>query len=174
MNSTLRKVKAACGNCGGQPRDHEVLIEHSKDWHDDENEERGADAYQICKCQDCGRICFRQEGWSTYDIDPETGQYPKTVHVYPEASSTDAVHSQNERHPWLVQRETDIHFMELAVEEAKKSRSEPGRISPRVAAFNQHLADIRNLCDHDKTIKPTADQVDGLTKGVAKVVKTLF
>jgi len=40
--------------------------------------------------------------------------------------------------------------------------------------FVQHLADIRNLCDHDKTAEPTAEQVDDLVKGVAKVVKTLF
>jgi hypothetical protein len=40
--------------------------------------------------------------------------------------------------------------------------------------FNQHLADIRNLCDHEKTVEPNAEQVDDLIKGVAKVVKTLF
>ena len=26
--------------------------------------------------------------------------------------------------------------------------------------FIQHLADIRNLCDHDKKIEPTTEQVD--------------
>ncbi|MGD0839171.1 MAG: hypothetical protein ABSB49_21250 [Polyangia bacterium] len=40
--------------------------------------------------------------------------------------------------------------------------------------FVQHLADIRNLCDHDKTAEPTAEQVDDLVKGVARVVKTIF
>lgn len=40
--------------------------------------------------------------------------------------------------------------------------------------FIQHLGDIRNLCDHGKTIDPTAAQVDDLVKGVAKIVKTLF
>jgi hypothetical protein len=40
--------------------------------------------------------------------------------------------------------------------------------------FNQHLADIRNLCDHNKDKEPTADQVNDLIDGVAKVTKTLF
>lgn len=40
--------------------------------------------------------------------------------------------------------------------------------------FNQHLADIRNLCDHNKHKEPTADQVGDLIDGVAKVTKTLF
>ncbi|MCX6639031.1 MAG: hypothetical protein NTW14_00935 [bacterium] len=38
----------------------------------------------------------------------------------------------------------------------------------------QHLADIRNLCDHDKKMEPTSDQVNDLLAGVAKVIKTLF
>lgn len=40
--------------------------------------------------------------------------------------------------------------------------------------FVQHLGDIRNLCDHDKSAEPTAEQVNDLVKGVAKVIKTLF
>jgi hypothetical protein len=40
--------------------------------------------------------------------------------------------------------------------------------------FIQHLADIRNLCDHDKKTEPTAAQVDDLIKGVQKVTKTIF
>lgn len=38
----------------------------------------------------------------------------------------------------------------------------------------QHLADIRNLCDHSKKAEPTAEQVDDLLAGVAKTTKTLF
>jgi hypothetical protein len=38
----------------------------------------------------------------------------------------------------------------------------------------QHLADIRNLCDHNKTKEPTAEQVDDLVAGVRKMTKTLF
>jgi hypothetical protein len=40
--------------------------------------------------------------------------------------------------------------------------------------FIQHLADIRNLCDHDKNVEPTPDQVNDLVSGVTKVTKTLF
>jgi hypothetical protein len=38
----------------------------------------------------------------------------------------------------------------------------------------QHLADIRNLCDHSRKAEPTADQVNDLVAGVKKATKTLF
>ena len=38
----------------------------------------------------------------------------------------------------------------------------------------QHLGDLRNLCSHDKETEPTADQVEDLLAGVAKVTKTIF
>jgi len=38
--------------------------------------------------------------------------------------------------------------------------------------FNQHLGDIRNLCDH-KTVEPTRDQISDLIAGVTKVIKTV-
>ncbi len=40
--------------------------------------------------------------------------------------------------------------------------------------FVQHLADIRNLCDHSKKTEPTAEQVGDLISGVMKLTKTLF
>jgi hypothetical protein len=40
--------------------------------------------------------------------------------------------------------------------------------------FGQHLADIRNLCDHNKISDPTADQVNDMLAGVRKLIKTLF
>jgi len=40
--------------------------------------------------------------------------------------------------------------------------------------FIQHLADIRNLCDHNKSAEPTLEQVADLIAGVAKVSKTIF
>ena len=39
---------------------------------------------------------------------------------------------------------------------------------------NQHLSDLRNLCDHNKKVDPTKDQIDELIEGVEKVTKTLF
>jgi hypothetical protein len=40
--------------------------------------------------------------------------------------------------------------------------------------FVQHLTDIRNLCDHNKTKEPTVEQVNDLVAGVRKITKTLF
>ena len=38
----------------------------------------------------------------------------------------------------------------------------------------QQLGGLRNLCAHDKQSEPTADQVEDLVTGVAKVTKTIF
>jgi hypothetical protein len=38
----------------------------------------------------------------------------------------------------------------------------------------QLLADIRNICSHQKNIEPTAEQVDELISGVNSVVKSVF
>ena len=40
--------------------------------------------------------------------------------------------------------------------------------------FIQHLADIRNLCDHSRKPEPTAEQVSGLITGVKKIIKTVY
>jgi hypothetical protein len=40
--------------------------------------------------------------------------------------------------------------------------------------YVQHLADIRNLCDHRKKTDPTLERVDDLLAGVTKVTKTIF
>ena len=40
--------------------------------------------------------------------------------------------------------------------------------------FIQHLGAIRNLCDHNKAMEPTAEQVTDLITGVDKTLKTLF
>lgn len=38
----------------------------------------------------------------------------------------------------------------------------------------QHLADLRNLCDHKKKSDPTSEQIDELIDGVARTIKNLF
>lgn len=38
----------------------------------------------------------------------------------------------------------------------------------------QHLGDLRNLCDHNKSKEPKSEEVDDLISGVEKVTKTLF
>lgn len=40
--------------------------------------------------------------------------------------------------------------------------------------FIQHLADIRNLCDHSREPEPTQEQVGDLIAGVKKVTKTVY
>jgi hypothetical protein len=40
--------------------------------------------------------------------------------------------------------------------------------------FNQHLADIRNLCDHSKGREPTKQEIEDLLSGTEKVLKTIF
>lgn len=40
--------------------------------------------------------------------------------------------------------------------------------------FVQHLADIRNLCDHSKKAEPKGEQIDDLISGVMKITKTVF
>jgi hypothetical protein len=40
--------------------------------------------------------------------------------------------------------------------------------------FIQHLGDLRNLCDHNKTKEPTNAEIADLINGVDKISKTLF
>jgi hypothetical protein len=38
----------------------------------------------------------------------------------------------------------------------------------------QHLGDLRNLCDHNKSREPAAGEITDLIDGVDKQLKTLF
>ncbi len=40
--------------------------------------------------------------------------------------------------------------------------------------FNQHLADIRNTCDHSRGREPTKEEIEDLLDGAEKVLKTIF
>ncbi|HAX62246.1 MAG TPA: hypothetical protein DCX95_06830 [Elusimicrobia bacterium] len=40
--------------------------------------------------------------------------------------------------------------------------------------FIQHLGDLRNLCDHNKKVEPTKDNVNDLIEGADKIIKTVF
>jgi hypothetical protein len=40
--------------------------------------------------------------------------------------------------------------------------------------FIQHLADIRNLCDHNKDREPKLEDISSLIEGTEKVIKTIF
>lgn len=39
--------------------------------------------------------------------------------------------------------------------------------------FIQHLADLRNLCDHSKQKEPTKEDIESLITGVEKIIKTI-
>lgn len=51
---------------------------------------------------------------------------------------------------------------------------ESGVIDTPMWRFIQHLADIRNLCDHGKDREPTKDEVLEMIDGVKKVAKSVF
>jgi hypothetical protein len=40
--------------------------------------------------------------------------------------------------------------------------------------YIQHLADIRNLCDHSRVAEPSKDQVDDLISGTKKITKSVY
>ncbi|MCR9224054.1 MAG: hypothetical protein NXH70_08280 [Hyphomonas sp.] len=40
--------------------------------------------------------------------------------------------------------------------------------------FIQHLADIRNICDHAKEREPSKEELDDLVSGTEKILKTVF
>lgn len=40
--------------------------------------------------------------------------------------------------------------------------------------FVQHLADLRNMCDHARTPEPTREHITDLVAGVKKITKTVF
>ena len=71
---------------------------------------------------------------------------------------------------------------------AMKKNVSPSKKNPSISDFNeslknadlieikdwrfiQHLADIRNLCDHKKTREPERNEIDDLIAGVDKVIK---
>lgn len=39
--------------------------------------------------------------------------------------------------------------------------------------FNQHIADLRNICGHNKDVEPTQGQIEDMLSGVSKVIKTI-
>ena len=73
----------------------------------------------------------------------------------------------------------DNHSIKVAkkapgIADLNNALKEAGIIDVLHWRFIQHLADIRNLCDHNKKTEPTVDQVDDLITGVLKTTKTLF
>jgi hypothetical protein len=81
-----------------------------------------------------------------------------------------------ERHLGQVCENHDIKITKKApgIADLNNALKEANVIDVPAWRFIQHLADIRNLCDHDKKSEPTTEQVNDLIAGVMKVTKTLF
>ena len=86
----IKIVKIKCSNCGNGIRNHAVLKEHSES--QDEEFYVWSCTYQICKCQGCDTIRFRQEYTDDIsgDYDQEGNYIPEIdIKVYPEESKLD-------------------------------------------------------------------------------------
>jgi hypothetical protein len=88
MPKASDSVKVACDSCGGEPRNHDILSQHKTEWHDEINEEQGGTLYQICRCRGCEAIRFREESWSTHDIDYENNLPIYSVQIYPKTTAS--------------------------------------------------------------------------------------
>ena len=90
----LRVLQITCTECGGNPRNHDILREFEYEWSEDEEEEdeycgeNGCSTYQICRCKGCDTVRFRHEHWDTLIINDETGEPEKFSKIYPEVSSS--------------------------------------------------------------------------------------
>lgn len=62
----------------------------------------------------------------------------------------------------------------LTISDFNESLKAAGVIDLAQWRFIQHLADIRNLCDHGRKPDPTAEQVADLVAGVKKITKTVY
>lgn len=62
----------------------------------------------------------------------------------------------------------------LCISDLNNALKDAGIIDTPTWRSIQYLADIRNLCDHNKKMEPTVDQVNDLLDGVSKITKTLF
>ena len=70
--------------------------------------------------------------------------------------------------------QTTIRKKNPAIADFNDRLKEEGVIDLPQWRFNQHLADIRNRCVHNKDKEPSKDEVTGLVDGVKKLAKTLF
>ncbi len=60
------------------------------------------------------------------------------------------------------------------INDLNQALKDAGSIDTVTWRFIQHLADIRNLCDHSGPKEPDGAQIDDLIAGVAKVTKTVL
>jgi hypothetical protein len=99
-----KTVMVPCGNCGGDHKRHDVLVEHSRNWSgQDPGDDCGGVHFQICQCRGCDRVRFRQEDW-TETPEAEDDGYRSTVAVYPEADTSRHAPTETELLPSVVSR----------------------------------------------------------------------
>lgn len=77
-------------------------------------------------------------------------------------------------HEVCLQHNVRITKKNATIADYNEALKSDGVIDTSQWRFNQHLGDIRNLCDHNKEKEPTPAQVSDLIDGVAKVTKTIM
>jgi hypothetical protein len=85
----FKSIRIPCDDCGGGPRNHDILREFTTVWEEEELGENGKSTYQICRCRGCDAVRFRRETWSTYEYDPQTNEPEVSEWVYPEAATSE-------------------------------------------------------------------------------------
>lgn len=99
QNAEPKVVKMTCVECGGGPRNHEILRECSNNWDDEGSGEHGGATYQICQCKGCETVRFRKVSWDSMDWDPETGDPMEHVQIYPEVSQSNRLPIETDELP---------------------------------------------------------------------------
>jgi len=98
---TQRLAKLPCIECGGGPRNHEIVREYEQQWSTEDDQ--GAATYQICICRGCETVRFREVSWNTFDLD-STGQPATSVKIYPEVPETERTSAEVDDFPDQVGR----------------------------------------------------------------------
>lgn len=78
------QLKVDCAECGGGPRNHNILREYEVHWENEEYGVQGETSYQIIQCVGCDSVRFRTVSWSSEDYNPITNLPEPTIRVYPE------------------------------------------------------------------------------------------
>lgn len=129
MPETLSQEAIECGHCGKTSRMR--LIVAGNDTIEEEESLNGISRtyevgtmYEVCVCPHCKMPTLTWGGWHEGMHDP--GDWHPTRQL-PDAKTRIA-------HRILDQHTADREFMQLAVQEARQSKSEPAKISPLVGA----------------------------------------
>jgi hypothetical protein len=98
---TPRVAKLPCIECGGGPRNHDIVREFEQTWSTEDDQ--GATTYEICVCRGCETVRFRERAWDTMTLDSE-GQPATTVRVFPEVPGAERASVEIDDFPEAVGR----------------------------------------------------------------------